>query len=203
VSTPEANWPKKGERCVLRVAGTDTVLACVVEEVREEALVLMPSLAPGVDVARASQAAAFVEWVTRRGRIVLPATIVSEEPRGRVPALVVQPAGDPDLIQRRGHVRALSALPIELDVRGGVVRGVLEDVSGGGLRARVDHALVLDAVVGIRVPVGEETIEAEGRVAQSYGGGRYGLEFAAIEESTRERLIRHVFEQLRIEARLA
>jgi c-di-GMP-binding flagellar brake protein YcgR len=173
-----------------------------VDEVREDRLVLVPSVPLGADLAGASRAAAVIEWVSRRGRVVLPATVVGEEPRERVRALVVEPAGEPDVIQRRGHVRAVSALPLEVDAGRQTLQGVVEDVSGGGVRARIDgRPLAHGEAVRIRIPLDFETVEANARVAEVYGGGRYGLEFGAIDDADRERLIRHVFERLRIAAR--
>jgi c-di-GMP-binding flagellar brake protein YcgR len=175
-----------------------------VEEVREEALVLVASVSRGADLVAASRAAAVVEWVTRRGRIVLPATVVGEEQRERLRALVVEPAGDPNVIQRRGHVRAISDLKVEIVAGGRRVQGAVEDLSGGGIRARLEGwPLTPGQEVELRIPLGEdEEVEADARVMERYGQHHYGIEFTVIEDADRERLIRHVFQQLRINARL-
>jgi c-di-GMP-binding flagellar brake protein YcgR len=175
-----------------------------VEEVREDSLVLVPSVSRGADVVAASRAAAVVEWVTRRGRVVLPARVVGEEQRDRLRALVVEPAGDPNVIQRRGHVRAVSDLKVEIEAGGRRLQAVVEDMSGGGIRARLEGwPLSPGQQVSLRIPLDDGAeVEADARVMERYGQHHYGMEFTFIEDADRERLIRHVFHRLRISARL-
>lgn len=179
------------------MAGSTDALVCTVEHVLEDRIVLAPSVAAVVDLVRASRVAATVEWATRRGQARVAGTLGAVAEPGREALLFEVDGGE--VVQRREHVRSRAALPVTLAGGG---HGTTTDFSGGGLRVQVDRELTVGATVQLALELPDGTIEAPARVASRYEDGSYGLELGDFDVGERERLIRAVFAQLRLETRL-
>jgi c-di-GMP-binding flagellar brake protein YcgR len=144
-----------------------------------------------------------LEWPVERGVGQVRGVVMAHADVG-VQVLVVQLVSQPELVQRRRHVRA--DLVLELDIcideeADEWVGGFTLDISGGGLRVLVPTPLPVDARVRVAVdlPTGG-SIEAPARVVSQRDDGVVALEFDDIIPADRERLIRAVFASYQVSA---
>jgi c-di-GMP-binding flagellar brake protein YcgR len=97
----------------------------------------------------------------------------------------------------RVYVRHPSEFPVELRAPDGAAprRERLRDLSAGGLCCRSGVALSQGDLVRIRIPIGEASFEADGRVAwcrPHEDAYRVGIEFTAVTEAFRARAVEQV-----------
>jgi hypothetical protein len=193
--------PAYGEPVVL-YPSADERLVSRIEDAARDTLVCTPPNKLGKEVDVAEGTSLVAEWVTARGLVRAPgrASIDRSGPK----ALLVSLIGEPELFQRREFVRAKSALRVELTLRGTkvAVEGMTIDVSGGGLRVQaMATKLPVGANVEVWLDVPDGPIEAEAMVLRHQGMMAVVLRFTEIDENERQRLVRHVFDQLRASAR--
>lgn len=120
-----------------------------------------------------------------------------------VRAVVVDLVSEPEVMQRRRHVRADSILRIVVtpalpsDGRQPAI-GTTLDVAGGGLRARVPGWLGPGDLMRVRILLDDdEEVTALARVVRRIDSETVAFEFEDIGVQERERLVRHVFRRLR------
>ena len=144
-----------------------------------------------------------IEWLTPRGIGLVHGTVreVVEIP---VKAIVVDLAGEAELVQRRRHVRAEAVLQIvvepECEDESKIipVLGSSLDIGGGGLLARVPAALEPGDAVRVRLRItDDESIDATAHVVRRAGKDLLAFEFDRISVYDQERLVRQVFRLLR------
>jgi c-di-GMP-binding flagellar brake protein YcgR len=180
----------------LQVEGFPERLPCRVDAVDGDALVLVPELGEGADPAVASKTAATVEWASRRGRIRRAGRAEPHHLR----TVLVELEPDMDVVQSREHVRATLPITVQLELADGSVQGKALDVSGGGMRVQLagGSAPADGERLHVMIELEGGAIAAAAEVVASYGGDVYGLRFVSIEDRDRDRLIRYVFDGLRI-----
>jgi hypothetical protein len=146
-----------------------------------------------------------ISWLTPRGLGLVHGTVRSivQIP---IKAIVVDIHGEPELVQRRRHVRAEAVVQIvveplgadEADEEAVPVLGSSLDIGGGGLLARVAAPLNAGDAVKLRLRISDdESIEATAHVVRRIDDQVLALEFDEISVNDRERLVRQVFRLLR------
>jgi hypothetical protein len=196
----QVELPAYGEPVVLYRA--DERLVSRVEDAGRGTLVVTPPNRLGKEVDVADGTPLVAEWVTARGLVRAPgrAGVDRKGPK----ALLVSLVGEPELFQRREFVRAKSARRVKLTLLGTKlpVEGMTVDVSGGGLRVQaLATKLPVGANVDVWLDLPEEPLEAKAQVLRHQGLMAVVLRFTEIDENERQRVVRHVFDQLRASAR--
>ena len=194
--------PDVNEHVSLLVEGMEESLSSRVEDRARNWLALaLPSsgnrthwLRPGTELT--------VQWGASRGLASIKA-VVREVMDIGVEAIIVDLVGEPEIAQRRRHVRADSCMRIVVtpalpdDVRQPAI-GTTLDVAGGGLRARVTGWLDRGDLVRVRILLDDdEEVSALARVVRRLDNETVAFEFEDIGVQERERLVRHVFRRLR------
>jgi hypothetical protein len=154
----------------------------------------MHTLEPGTPV--------IVQWGVQRGLGSI-AAVVREVMDIGVEAVIVDVVGEPEIVQRRRHVRADSCVrvvvtPALADDERQPAIGTTLDLAGGGLRARVTGWLEPGDLVRVRIMLDDdEEVSALARVVRRLDEDTVAFEFEDIGVQERERLVRHVFRRLR------
>jgi c-di-GMP-binding flagellar brake protein YcgR len=143
-----------------------------------------------------------VQWGIPRGLGTI-AAVVRETMDIGVEAVVVDLVGEPEIVQRRRHVRAdccvrIVVTPALPDDERQPAIGTTLDVAGGGVRARVSGEFQPGDLVRTRLFLDDdEEVSALARVVRRVGDETVALEFEDISVQERERLVRYVFRRLR------
>jgi c-di-GMP-binding flagellar brake protein YcgR len=136
-----------------------------------------------------------VEWRIRSGIVRQEHTVLKHVDRG-IASLVVQPIGEPTVIQRRDFIRVDVMLTVHVETHlGQEARGTTTDLSGGGMRAIVPIGLSDGQTIDVTIvlPAGEGEIRARAHTIRKVGEDTYAFGFSEIKETDRERVIRFVF----------
>jgi c-di-GMP-binding flagellar brake protein YcgR len=155
-------------------------------------------------------AVVYLDWICDRG-VVRVRGVVSEFVRIPIPALLVVVDGEPEVHQRRNYVRASANLTVratpdrkrtaedEGEEVPAVVRGTTFDMSGGGMRVRLQgFDAEIDERLRFDITMPDETvIQAAGKVTRRPLPDVYCIEFDEIDKRAQERVVRLVFERLR------
>jgi c-di-GMP-binding flagellar brake protein YcgR len=162
-------------------------------------------------------ASVYLDWISDRG-VVRVRGVVSEFVQIPIPALQIVIAGESEIHQRRNYVRAsanltVSAAPLrerdadadadaelEAELEPWTVSGTTFDLSGGGMRVRF-HGY--EAEIGDRlrfeVVLPDETvIRVIGTITRRPLPEVYCVQFDEIDQRAQERVVRLVFERLRV-----
>jgi c-di-GMP-binding flagellar brake protein YcgR len=197
-----SDLPRVNQHVGLSVDGSLDTLSSRVEDRGDGWLALAPPAIEGRTQWLRSGTAVTVQWVTPRGLGVVHGMVRGSANLG-VRAFVVELIGEPDIVQRRRHVRADSFVRIVVtpalpsDARQPAI-GTTLDVAGGGLRARVPGWLEPGDLVRVRILLDDdEEVSALARVVRRIDEQTVGFEFEDIGIQERERLVRHVFRRLR------
>lgn len=144
-----------------------------------------------------------VQWCLPRG-LGTVAAVVRETVDLGVEAVVVDLAGEPELVQRRRYVRAdccvrLVLAPALPDDERAPAIGTTLDLAGGGVRARVSGGFEPGDLVRVRLFLDddEDEVAALAHVVRRLDEETLALEFDEISVRERERLVRFVFRRLR------
>ena len=151
-------------------------------------------------------AAVYLDWISDRG-VVRVRGVVSELVRIPVPALMIVIDGEPEIHQRRNHVRASANLTIEATplskhsagVEPTTLSGATFDLSGGGMRVRLRHYEgAIGARLRLELTLPDETVtEILASITRRPLPDVYCLQFDQIEKRAQEKIVRLVFERLR------
>ena len=195
------NLPKVNQRVSVVVANGERRLATRVENVDGRTIVIAPPSSDGVAYPLVLGEEISLEWPTSRGLVRGRGVVAARSWENDVP-LVDVTIWESAILQRREFVRAQAIVQGEL-VRDGeepIACNSL-DLSGSGVSLVVRNcALELGETVTLSMwlpDMGE--IHAVATVVRLGENGEYGLRFMDIESPVRERLIRFVFAEHRVE----
>ncbi|MGE3621362.1 MAG: PilZ domain-containing protein [Acidimicrobiia bacterium] len=168
----------------------------------------------GVDVAApgmwtdTSPVRATLSWLSARGvverRVVVDRGLVRWPPVWRL-----RFCGEPELVQRRAHVRAEWRRAVLLSTGGGSWIASACDLSEGGLRCLLpdDPPVGRDDLIAMVLPLGGQRLRVTARVVRSVAGPEgfrdLALELVGLDEHQRDLIRRHVFGELVAQRRRA
>jgi len=184
-----------GHRGTLRTAGGDELPVQTFEHEQEVLLVVLTDIEqPPVG----EESDATLEYTSVRGVIRLHGEAVFQD----ASLVRFRAEGDPEVIQRRQFVRVHASHEVTVDSPPLYAprRTHTVDISGGGMLLTDAGHLRIGDMVRFEIRFGDDTPSAEGvaRVVRIDAGGRRGLRFETIDEDDRQRLIRYVFELMRV-----
>jgi c-di-GMP-binding flagellar brake protein YcgR len=194
--------PSVNQHIGVVVDGCLDLLSSRVEEIGEGWIAIAPPSESGRERELEPGAAISFQWVTPRG-LGVAYGFVRGDAGLEVPAIAVDLDGEPELVQRRRHVRADAFVRIVITPAARAhakqpAIGTTLDLAGGGIRARVPGWLQAGDRVNVRICLDEdEAVGAVARVVRRVDEETVALEFEDIEVSERERLVRDVFRRLR------
>ena len=183
-----------GHRGTLWTASGEELPVQTFEREQEVVLVVLTEIAePPVG----EESDATLEYTSVRGIIRLHGEAVFQD----ASLVHFRAEGEPEVIQRRQFVRVHAAREVTIDSPPlhNPRCSQTVDISGGGmLLSGAGHLRIGDMVrFEIRFGENEPSAEGVGCVVRIDSGGRCGLRFEAIDEVSRQRLIRYVFELMR------
>ncbi|HLI58322.1 MAG TPA: PilZ domain-containing protein [Solirubrobacteraceae bacterium] len=184
-----------GHRGTLRTAGGDELPVQTYEHEQEVLLVVLTEVEqPPVG----EENDATLEYTTVRGVIRLHGEAVFQD----ASLVRFRAEGAPEVVQRRQFVRVHASHEVTVDAPPLYAprRTHTVDISGGGMLLSDAGHLRIGDVVRFEIRFADSTPPAEGiaRVVRIDAGGRRGLRFETIDEDDRQRLIRYVFELMRV-----
>jgi c-di-GMP-binding flagellar brake protein YcgR len=193
--------PQVNQRVSVVVRNGERRLATRVEGVFDGTVVIAPPSSDGVAYPLVMGEEIALEWPTARGLVRGRGVVAARSWEKDVPLIDVT-IWESSILQRREFVRAQAVVHGEL-VRDGEdpIPCVSLDLSGSGVSLVVaDCALELGESVTLAMwlpDMGE--IHAIATVVRLSDSGEYGLRFMDIDSPVRERLIRFVFAEHRVE----
>ena len=141
-------------------------------------------------------AQARVKVATARGVISITGIVMAADRTG---LLELQLDGEPQVDQRRHHVRVPARVPGVVGPRDGsapALHTFTIDVSGGGVLIAGAGPVEPGAPVAVTVKLPQQgSLTTDGRIARLTEGGYVALAFESIAEEQREALVRWIFEQ--------
>lgn len=125
--------------------------------------------------------------------------------------LLVDHPGEANRMERRSFYRLLITIPVvsaEVIHETGSpeeVEAMIVDISGGGVRLRIDHDLPEGTVLGLVIVLGDQRLRLDARIVhRSTVGGRgrsvrheSQCEFVDISRADQDRIVRFIFEKQR------
>ena len=185
----------------------ETELRSRIEEANESSLTIAMPSDGRTERPLPRGAVVYLDWICDRG-VVRVRGVVSEFVRIPIPALMVIVDGEPEVHQRRNYVRASANLtvkatpdrkPTEDEEKVPVHAGTTFDVSGGGMRVRLQgFEAELNDRIKFDITMPDETvIQAAGKVTRKPLPDVYCVQFDEIDRRAQERVVRLVFERLR------
>ncbi|AAM24641.1 c-di-GMP-binding flagellar brake protein YcgR [Caldanaerobacter subterraneus subsp. tengcongensis MB4] len=143
-----------------------------------------------------------VIYFTKQGLFIFYAKVLNRF-SGKLPLLEIMPISGVERLQRRKYFRLEKVIPFTYRIRGEEekeYKGVIQDISGGGLRCRVDKKLEIGTIIDCSFTLDEE-IQVSGKVVRyeesMEEGYEVGVCYVDIEERMREKIIRYIFEEQR------
>lgn len=184
-----------GHRGTLWTAAGDELPVQTYEHAEEVVLVVLTEIEhPPIG----SESDATLEYTSVRGIIRLHGEAVFQG----ASLVRFRAEGAPEVIQRRQFVRVHASPDVTVDSPPlqAPRRTQTVDISGGGMLLSNACHLSLGDIIRFEVRFGPDEPPAEGmaRVVRIAAGGRRGLRFETIDEDDRQRLIRYVFELMRV-----
>jgi hypothetical protein len=201
VSTPRELARGQSAHLVLDGHGrwTARVEAIDGSRVAVAALARLPS-----DHAVLSGAQARLAVTTPRGVVHITGIVLAADRSG---LLEVDLDGEPQVDQRRHHVRVPARVPGLVGPRDGSVPPLHTftiDVSGGGILIAGAGPVEAGSPVAVTVKLPDrDPLTSDGRIARVTDDGHVALSFDGIADEQREALVRWIFEQQRREAAAA
>jgi c-di-GMP-binding flagellar brake protein YcgR len=177
----------------LTIADVEGELHSRVEDLMDDGSILIAE--PSEDVHLATGSTVEIEWRLRSGVARQPVTVVKHVDNG-ISSILVKPADEPKVIQRRDFARIDVLLTVFIETHlGQEGRGSTVDVSGGGMRAVVPFELNDGQTVdfGIVLPDDEREVRGKAQTIRKVADETYAFGFSQIAEADRERLIKFVF----------
>lgn len=197
-----SHLPEVNQHLGVAGEGSLDLLTSRVEDLGETWMAIALPACNGVPHDLEDGAVVQLQWVTGRGLGVVTGVVRGRASLG-VDVLIVDLAGEPEVIQRRRHVRADAFVRIVVtpasraEGRQPAIGSTL-DLAGGGFRARVPSWFTPGDTVRIRIFLGdEEEVAAVARVVRRIDDDVVAFEFDDMPVSARERIVRDVFRRLR------
>jgi c-di-GMP-binding flagellar brake protein YcgR len=188
--------PEVNQRIGVRTQRNEVPLMSRVEDLRngDEVLIALPSDG-ATSYPLVIDEEVSLEWPTERGIVRVDGKVLSREDIG-IPVLVIE-VDSSKTVQRRDYVRVDLELQVDLMVGAQEFNGTTVDVSGGGMRARFDGDLDLNASydVYLMLPDEEKPVEGVAQIVRRIDETTtYAFRFVQMRPLVRERLIHYVFD---------
>ncbi|HHW56566.1 MAG TPA: flagellar brake protein [Clostridia bacterium] len=143
-----------------------------------------------------------VIYFTKQGLFAFHAKVLNRF-SGKLPLLEIVPITGVERLQRRQYFRLEKLIPFTYTIGGNeekIYKGIIQDISGGGLKCRVDNKLEVGTVINCTFNLDEE-ITVNGKVVRYEEllekGYEVGICYLDIDEKTREKIISYIFEEQR------
>jgi c-di-GMP-binding flagellar brake protein YcgR len=189
--------PPVNSLLVLTLEDVEGDLHSRVEDVLDDGtlVIAQPSGADTPQYAVATGRTMRLEWRMRSGIVRQEHTVLRHLDRG-IASLVLQPVGEPTVIQRRDYIRVDVMLTIHIETHlQQEARGTTIDLSGGGMRAIVPIELSDGQTIAVTIvlPGDEGEVPCRAHTIRKLAEETYAFGFSEIKEKDRERVIRFVF----------
>ncbi|AIS52509.1 putative glycosyltransferase [Thermoanaerobacter kivui] len=193
-----------GQKLRLGIGNSQTMYSSQVQDISKDGSILIDTpiysghLVP-VRVGSIIQ----VIYFTKQGLFTFYAKVLNRF-SGKLPLLEIMPISSVERLQRRQYFRLEKIIPftytIKDDEEGKVYKGIIQDISGGGLRCKVDKKLEIGTVINCNFTLNKE-ISVSGKVVRFEEllekGYEIGLCYIDIDEKMREKIISYIFEEQR------
>ena len=144
-----------------------------------------------------------VIYFTKQGLFTFYAKVLNRF-SGKLALLEIMPISSVERLQRRQYFRLEKVIPFTYTISGGeedkVYKGLIQDISGGGLRCKVDKKLEVGTIINCVFTLDQEII-ISGKVVRYEEllekGYEIGLCYVDIDEKVREKIISYIFEEQR------
>jgi c-di-GMP-binding flagellar brake protein YcgR len=189
--------PRVNTLLVVTLDDADEELHSRVEDVLEDGtlVIAQPSRVGKPQVGIADDREIQLSWQIRSGIAHQDHVVLRRAYRG-LSSLIVEPIGEPVVIQRRDYARVNVMLTVYVETHlGQEGRGTTTDLSGGGMQAIMPIKLADGQTIDVRIvlPGDEVDIECRAHTIRELTEDTYAFGFSEIEDADRERLIRFVF----------
>ncbi|MBE3592657.1 MAG: flagellar brake protein [Thermoanaerobacter sp.] len=142
-------------------------------------------------------------YFTKQGLFTFYAKVLNRF-SGKLALLEIMPISSVERLQRRQYFRLEKVIPFTYTISGGdedrVYKGVIQDISGGGLRCKVDKKLEVGTIINCVFTLDQE-VTVSGKVVRYEEllekGYEIGLCYVDIDEKVREKIISYIFEEQR------
>ncbi|MDI3500307.1 MAG: hypothetical protein PWP18_485 [Thermoanaerobacter sp.] len=142
-------------------------------------------------------------YFTKQGLFTFYAKVLNRF-SGKLALLEIMPISSVERLQRRQYFRLEKVIPFTYTISGGeedkVYKGLIQDISGGGLRCKVDKKLEVGTIINCVFTLDQE-ITVSGKVVRYEEllekGYEIGLCYVDIDEKVREKIISYIFEEQR------
>jgi c-di-GMP-binding flagellar brake protein YcgR len=190
------------ERVRVRVEGLDLDLTSRVEDVKQGQVTIARPFDGEKEHDIEMQTVVTLEWISARGLHICTGVVSARAWGQTVPAVIVDVPVEPELIQRREYVRANAEVPVELEVSSEVegeeptfYSGKTVDLSGGGMRLRVEAPLTANLRVGVTMTLPDQPpMRTEARVVREVEENTFSFEFVNLNAMVEDRIVRFVFD---------
>lgn len=132
----------------------------------------------------------------------------------KIPMIILQRESDLKKIQRRDYVRIPFTNKIKYSAIDEYNEDMLRDIencdyktgqsldlSGGGIRIKIDESLNLDQLIILNTIIGDEEVIALGKIVRDEKQNKnehiYGVKFKYIDDKVRENIIKFIFQNMR------
>ena len=144
-----------------------------------------------------------VIYFTKQGLFTFYAKVLNRF-SGKLALLEIMPISSVERLQRRQYFRLEKVIPFTYTIIGEeedkVYKGLIQDISGGGLKCKVDKKLEVGTVINCVFTLDQE-ITVSGKVVRYEEllekGYEIGLCYVDIDEKVREKIISYIFEEQR------
>ncbi|AEM78796.1 flagellar brake protein [Thermoanaerobacter wiegelii] len=142
-------------------------------------------------------------YFTKQGLFTFYAKVLNRF-SGKLALLEIMPISSVERLQRRQYFRLEKVIPFTYTISGGeedkVYKGLIQDISGGGLRCKVDKKVEVGTIINCVFTLDQE-ITVSGKVVRYEEllekGYEIGLCYVDIDEKVREKIISYIFEEQR------
>lgn len=142
-------------------------------------------------------------YFTKQGLFTFYAKVLNRF-SGKLALLEIMPISSVERLQRRQYFRLEKVISFTYTISGGeedkVYKGLIQDISGGGLRCKVDKKLEVGTIINCVFTLDQE-ITVSGKVVRYEEllekGYEIGLCYVDIDEKVREKIISYIFEEQR------
>lgn len=135
----------------------------------------------------------------------------------KIPLILLSIPDSLSIVQRRKYVRValikyvkclrvnkdltISGIKKFLDENKNVYKADLVDLSGGGLRLKLNQKFEIDDIIAVSVEIADQDVIVKGRVVRKTddlsGKYVYGVDFIDLDDSSRDKIIRYIFTIMR------
>ncbi|WP_028991706.1 flagellar brake protein [Thermoanaerobacter thermocopriae] len=143
-----------------------------------------------------------VIYFTKQGLFTFYAKVLNSF-YGKLALLEIMPISGVERLQRRQYFRLEKVIPFTYTINGEedkVYKGFIQDISGGGLKCKVDKKLEIGTIINCVFTLDQE-ITITGKVVRydelPEKGYEVGICYVNISEKVREKIISYIFEEQR------